>query len=100
MRSRPVWRSAGIVSLAGVAMLLCAGSAVADPCTADGNTVPECVVQTDTGSLKGDHSEYMNVYCPNTSPYAWGAWSDSWSSSWHVITRNPSATTSTAWTSR
>lgn len=76
---------AGIVGLALAAALLRAGSAAADPCTADGNTVPECVVQTDKGSLKGDRSEYMNVYCPNTSPYAWGGWSDSW----HIITRNP-----------
>lgn len=89
MTSRPLRRGAGIVGAAGVAVLLSAAGAAADPCTADGNTVPECVVQTDTGTLKGDRSEYMNVYCPNTSPYAWGGWSDSWSSKWHVITRNP-----------
>ena len=87
--SRVLPRGAAILGLAGTALLLCAGGAAADPCTADGNTVPQCVVQTDTGSLKGDRSEYMNVYCPNTSPYAWGGWSDSWSSGWHVITRNP-----------
>ena len=83
------WRGAAILGVAGVALLLGAGGAAADPCTANGSTVPECTVQTDTGSLKGDRSEYMNVYCPTTSPYAWGGWSDKWSSSWHVITRNP-----------
>ena len=89
MTSRSLRRGAGIVGAAGVALVLSAAGATADPCSADGNTVPECVVQTDTGSLKGDRSEYMNVYCPNTAPYAWGGWSDSWSSSWHIITRNP-----------
>ncbi|MFZ1430190.1 MAG: hypothetical protein WAS21_25880 [Geminicoccaceae bacterium] len=89
MTSRSFARGTGIAGLVGLAAMLCVGSVRADPCTANGNQVPECVVQTDTGSLKGDRSEYMNVYCPTTSPYAWGGWSDSWSSGWHIITRNP-----------
>ena len=81
-------------SLAGAAVALAAlaslpGVATADACK-DGNvTVPLCYQQTDTGSLKGDKSEYMAVYCPSGNPYWWGGWSDHWSSGWHIITPNP-----------
>lgn len=89
IRGQRLARCAGVVGFVGAVAALCAAGAAADVCQYNGNTIPQCVVQTDTGSLSADKSEYMNVYCPSNANYAWGSWSDSWSSIWHVITRNP-----------
>lgn len=86
MTGRSFFRCCGLAAFALMALMLDARSAKADVC--DNSNIPQCYVQTDTGELKADRSEYMNVYCP-AGMYAWGGWSDSWSSSWHIITRNP-----------
>ena len=78
----------GAAGIMGVAATFCAGVANADVCQYEGNTIPQCYVQTDTGTLGGDRHEYMNVYCP-AGMYAWGSWSDTWSSHWHLTTFNP-----------
>ena len=54
--SRPLEYRSGIAGLLTLYAMLCAGGVQADPCTVNGSQVPECVVQTDTGSLKGDEA--------------------------------------------
>jgi len=90
VRKSNTWRRpAAAVGALAMLVALWSGEAAATACT-DGNVpVPLCYQQTDTGSLKGDKSEYMAVYCPSSNPYWREGWSDSWSSGWHIITPNP-----------
>ena len=90
-RIRHVLWGVGLAAIPLMAAIAGTGVAKADPCTVNGNTVPGCVVQTDTGRLAGDRAEWMAVYCPAGAPYWWGGWSDTWSSPWHLISRNPIA---------
>jgi hypothetical protein len=53
-----------------------------------GVPVPQCVTQSHSNTLKADHTEDINLYCPPEAPYYWGGWVDTFSSIWHVITEN------------
>jgi hypothetical protein len=53
-----------------------------------GVAVPQCVTATHGETLKHDQTQDIDVRCPAEALYYWNGWSDTFTSTWHVITEN------------